>query len=124
MRRGFTLVELIILLVLGSVLSALVVTIAQETLPHFGEETVIQVDRQYDMLQEIERLQSAYREQIESGSLNLASLLSGWTPGAGVTSQVSTVTVGASGGGFTYSTPIYRVRFSSGDYSMDAYFAQ
>lgn len=124
MRRGFTLIELIIMLVVGATLSALVLTIAQQTLPHFGEETVIQVERQYDLLREVERLQSAYREDIEDGDLNLATLLSSWTPGTGTTSQVSTSTVSDTTGSFTYSTSIYKVRFSSGDYFMDAYFAQ
>lgn len=121
---GFTLVELIVIFVVGAVLAVMVTTLAHETMPHFGNETVIQVDRQYDLLREIERLQAAYRQQIEAGTLNLDTLLSGWTPGGPVTISVSTQTVSAAGGGFTFSTAVRKVRFTCGDYVMYSYFAE
>lgn len=121
---GFTLIELIIIFVIGAVLAVMVTTLARETMPHFGNETVIQVDRQYDLLREIEDLQSAYRRQIEAGTLDLDALLAGWTATGDVSFTVSSETVSDSGGSFTFSTPVRKVRFTCGDYVMYSYFAE
>lgn len=124
-RAAFTLVELIALLVVGAVLSAVVVTIAQQTMPHAGEETVVQVERQYDLLREVELLQSAYREAIEADELDLDALLADWTPANGdVDITVSEKTVSDASVTFTFSTRIRKVRFTDGDFTMDAYFAE
>lgn len=124
-RRGFTLIELIILLLVGAAMAAMVVTLSYDLSPKFGNETVIHVDRHHSLLREAERMQAAYRRGLQNDNLNLQSLLNNWnTLSTDVSVTVSRVPVSDTSGSFTFSTTVYKVRLTNGDMSMDTYFAE
>jgi len=121
---GFTLIELIITLTLGLTLAVMLVvtTGRMYTLSPMG---LHDLDTQYELLLEMEDLTGEYRSRIEAGTLDLSSLMSGWTTsGAGVTLTYAQVAVADTGAAYTVGTDVYKVTMAEGDHSISAYFTE
>ena len=121
---GFTIIEIIITLTLGLTLAAMLVVTTDRMYTH-SPMGLFDLETQYGLLQEMEDLTGEYRGRIEAGTLDLPSMLAGWTTtDSDVTMSYQTVSVTDTGNAYTVGASVYKVTMTNGDCTVRAYFTQ
>jgi prepilin-type N-terminal cleavage/methylation domain-containing protein len=123
-REGFTLIEVIITLVVMAIAATMLVSVMGTNLTK-SAVPVGMVGDQYKTVEEMEKLTSQYRQQIQSGTLNLASFKATYvdTNTYVDTARTGFYTLSSTTGGTTYtSQSVLLVTLKDGDQYVQAIF--
>lgn len=121
-RPAFTLLELILAIVVGFSLSALLVQMG--TMMRHHTDALATAQTQTDLLRESEALVGSYRDHLDTSSSGLGTMLGNWAPGEGVAKDVQQISVGDTGGTYTFSVTVYKVTLSRDGQSYNEYFTE
>jgi prepilin-type N-terminal cleavage/methylation domain-containing protein len=122
---GFTLIEIIVTLVIGAIMSAMLVSLMGKNLT--GSALPISlVGDQYKIVQGMETITSRYREEIKNGTLNINTFKTTYVDTNSYIDAANTgFTTLTSTGGTPYTTQqVLRATLRSGDQSVQTFFTQ
>jgi prepilin-type N-terminal cleavage/methylation domain-containing protein len=131
LRPGFTLIEVILVLVIGALVSAMVITSLGFNLKR-SATTVTQVDQQYQLIQKMELLTSYYRQGISAGTLDLNTFYNTYVNPGTCTVCIGNVDTGETGfitltstGASPFTTAqILQVTLRDGDQTVQSLFTE
>ena len=125
LRTGFTLIEVILVLVLAAFVSAMLITSLGYNLKR-SATTVAQVDQQYQLIQEMESLTSNYRKEILARTLDLNTFYSTYVVSIGNidTDNTGFITLTSTGASPYTTTQLLRVTLRDGDQSVQSLFTE
>jgi prepilin-type N-terminal cleavage/methylation domain-containing protein len=129
-QKGFTLIEVILTLVIAAIMGTMLVSLMGTNLVK-SALPVSMVGDQYKIVQEMEKITSAYREQIKNGTLNITDFITTYesTLGSAIPYKDTTATglitlTGTKTGATDITTQVLRITLRSGDQTLQAYFTQ
>ncbi|MCX5852855.1 MAG: type II secretion system protein [Deltaproteobacteria bacterium] len=125
LRTGFTLIEVILVLVLATFVSAMLITSLGFNLKR-SATTVAQVDQQYQLIQEMESLTSNYRKEILARTLDLNTFYSTYVVSIGNIDTANTgfITLTSTGATPFTTAQILRVTLRDGDQTVQSLFTE
>ena len=126
-ENGFTLIEIILVLVAAAVLGALLVRVLGVSLT--GSPTpVIQVGDQYQVIQAMERITGEYRRQVNANTYNISTFntaINGFAPGGGnVSATRANLSYVNSTGNHNITANVISVTVRRGDQSVQTFFSE
>ena len=123
--RGFTLIEIIVTLILVAVTGVVMFPVLRTNLTQ-SVTPATRVERQYQLVREMDRLTASYRDEILNESLNIATFLSTYPSAFLDAGSSGLVGVGQiTGNAYSNQSPnILRVTLVDGDQQLVAYFSE
>ncbi len=124
--QGFTLLELILVLIIGVSLSMLLIQISHISIQ--GTDAPTNIKDRFLVLQEAEKLNSDYRDALEAededgDDLDLSTLLSSFEPSNSVTKSITSMTITSTDNTITFSG-LQRARLTKDGQSFNLYFTE